>query len=665
MENKSSHQAWRWFTSIKFQVLAILMVQFVALLSIVLTSLYLVNLRQHDYVILNLTGQLRVLTNNMVTQSKHYSSKVLSRIGSRDANLRLFKMDLMMQVAAYDRIIRSLKARSIEADLVQPRLLEAPVGQVPKIPSLSANPEPIICKWDGPSRNQMDATAAAWDKFHSGLLRTIGDGASTDRISSAADYILANEVVLTNASASLANTFRAMMERKLAQIKLLNNIAIGIIVSISLLILLILYRRIFRPLDRTVAGFQRVGRGELGYRLPVEQHNEIGAMASSFNDLTLRLSTLFQLSDRINQTDSVDDTLRYVFESFPVFFPISWVGLLRSSRNNREYHIDRSYSLDRYDLSENEHFALADSLFIETAKQQAPFCNRAKPGDRADWQDDAFILRLQQNGLRSIFFLPISGNALETAVLVLAAEKPDAYGDEHLEFLTNIAGQVARSFEKTIGMESLVITSIKGLANLAESRDPETGDHLFRMSHYSALIAEEMGREQKYAHLINQHYVRDILRFAPMHDIGKVGVADEILLKPGKLDDEEIRIMQQHPVIGGAVLRRCEEQMNAVGRSIFKIGIEITECHHEKFDGSGYPKQLKGDAIPLSARIVAAADVFDALTSRRPYKEAWPIDQAVSHLQNEAGRHFDPDVVKACLRAMPRIRELYDRHKHV
>lgn len=665
MENKLNLQTWRWFESIKFQVLTVLTVQFVALLSIVLTSLYLVNLRQHDYIILNLTGQLRVLTNNMVTQSKHYSSKVLSQIDSRDANLRLFKMDLMMQVESYDRIIRSLKARSIEAELVQPQLLEVPAGQVPKVPSLSASAEPIVCKWDAPSRTQMDATAAVWDKFHSGLIKTLGHGASIDQIGRASDYVLANEIALTNAAASLANTFRAMMESKLGQIKLLNNIAIAIIVTISLTILLILYRRIFRPIDRTVAGFQRVGRGELGYRVPVEQQNEIGAMTSSFNNLTSRLSTLFQLSDRINQTDNVDDTLRYVFECFPVFFPINWVGLLRSSRNNREYHIDRSYSLNHYDLSESEHFQVSDSLFIETAKQQAPFCNRAKTGNQFDWQDDDFIERLHQNRLRSIFFLPISGNGLETAVLVLAAEQADAYGDEHLEFLTNIAGQVARSFEKTIGMESLVITSIKGLANLAESRDPETGDHLFRMSHYSALIAEEMGREQKYAQLITQHYVRDILRFAPMHDIGKVGVADEILLKPGKLDDEEYRVMQQHPVIGGAVLRRCEEQMNAVGRSIFKIGIEITESHHEKFDGTGYPNGLKGDAIPLSARIVAAADVFDALTSKRPYKEAWTIDRAISHMQNEAGRHFDPDVVEACLRAMPKIREIHDRHKHV
>jgi response regulator RpfG family c-di-GMP phosphodiesterase len=105
--------------------------------------------------------------------------------------------------------------------------------------------------------------------------------------------------------------------------------------------------------------------------------------------------------------------------------------------------------------------------------------------------------------------------------------------------------------------------------------------------------------------------------------------------------------------------------MNARGRSIFGVGIEIAECHHEKFDGSGYPAGLAGDAIPLSARIVAVADVFDALTSKRPYKEAWPVDKALAMLDESAGRHFDPAVVAAFRRSLPRIMEIYDRHKHV
>lgn len=150
-----------------------------------------------------------------------------------------------------------------------------------------------------------------------------------------------------------------------------------------------------------------------------------------------------------------------------------------------------------------------------------------------------------------------------------------------------------------------------------------------------------------------------------MHDIGKVGIKDDILLKPGKLTGEERREMEEHPTIGGQVLRRCESQMNAHGHSVFNVGIEIAECHHEKFDGNGYPNQLSGRDIPLSARIVAAADVFDALTSKRPYKEAWSIDAAMEIVRKESGSHFDPVVVNAVEQALPRILEVYGRLKHV
>jgi response regulator RpfG family c-di-GMP phosphodiesterase len=206
---------------------------------------------------------------------------------------------------------------------------------------------------------------------------------------------------------------------------------------------------------------------------------------------------------------------------------------------------------------------------------------------------------------------------------------------------------------------------VEGLAKLAESRDPETGDHLVRMSLYSAILTEELGKDGVHRERITPAYVRDVFRFAPMHDIGKVGIRDDILLKPGRLDPDERTEMERHPVIGGQVLRRSEEQMNALGHSIFQIGIEIAEGHHEKFDGSGYPDGLEGEAIPLAARIIAVADVLDALTSKRPYKEAWPMEKALETIDNDAGKHFDPAVVAALHRALPRVMEIYERLKHV
>lgn len=172
------------------------------------------------------------------------------------------------------------------------------------------------------------------------------------------------------------------------------------------------------------------------------------------------------------------------------------------------------------------------------------------------------------------------------------------------------------------------------LAKAAESRDPETGAHIQRMSHYSRLIARRLGLSTEQQELL--------LTAAPMHDIGKVGTPDMILLKPGKLDDAEMAVMRQHATIGYQVL--------SMGSSpLLQAAAEIAYTHHEKFDGSGYPRGLKGDAIPLFGRIVAVADVFDALTSSRPYKTAWTFERARQLLIDGKGSHFDPACVDALL----------------
>jgi putative two-component system response regulator len=170
------------------------------------------------------------------------------------------------------------------------------------------------------------------------------------------------------------------------------------------------------------------------------------------------------------------------------------------------------------------------------------------------------------------------------------------------------------------------------LSKAAEYRDPETGGHILRMAHYSRLIAERLGLAPQEQQLI--------LEAAPMHDIGKVGIPDHILLKPGRLDAEEFTIMKRHAEIGHRILRNSTSP-------ILNAAAVVALSHHEKFDGSGYPQGLVGDAIPLHGRIVAVADVFDALTSARPYKRAWEIDAAREFILDNSGSHFDPRCVDA------------------
>ncbi len=173
------------------------------------------------------------------------------------------------------------------------------------------------------------------------------------------------------------------------------------------------------------------------------------------------------------------------------------------------------------------------------------------------------------------------------------------------------------------------------LCRAAEYRDPETGAHILRMAHFSRLISRELSLPLEEQELL--------LEAAPLHDIGKVGIADKILLKPGRLDGEEFEIMKQHAVFGYELLKGSSSR-------VLQAGAEIARGHHEKFDGSGYPNGLQGDDIPIFSRIVAVADVFDALTSERPYKQAWTVEAAADFLREGSGKHFDPACIDAFFR---------------
>lgn len=184
------------------------------------------------------------------------------------------------------------------------------------------------------------------------------------------------------------------------------------------------------------------------------------------------------------------------------------------------------------------------------------------------------------------------------------------------------------------------------LGKAAEYKDNETGLHVIRMSHYSRLLAETVG--------YTGDALEDLFSAAPMHDVGKIGIPDAILRKPGRLTPEELVVMRQHPEIGAKIIGENQTGMLA-------LAYNIALCHHEKWDGSGYPRGLKGAEIPLEARIVAIADVYDALTTVRPYKRAWTVEEAVTHLRKEAGSHFDPDLVERFLSRLPEVLEVARR----
>lgn len=203
-----------------------------------------------------------------------------------------------------------------------------------------------------------------------------------------------------------------------------------------------------------------------------------------------------------------------------------------------------------------------------------------------------------------------------------------------------------RAAQRIVSLESRNVI-IFALAKLAESRDPETGAHLERIREYSRLLASRLADLPKYTEIIDPDFVRTIYSTSPLHDIGKVGIPDHVLLKPGALTPDEFEIMKQHAIIGSNTLDAAlREQPDA---EYLRFARDIACSHHEKYDGSGYPFGLAGDDIPLCGRIVALADVYDALTTVRVYKEAFSHEKARQIILDGRGNHFDPDVVDAFL----------------
>lgn len=211
----------------------------------------------------------------------------------------------------------------------------------------------------------------------------------------------------------------------------------------------------------------------------------------------------------------------------------------------------------------------------------------------------------------------------------------------HVQYTVNKRREAERQ------VQSSRAATILGLAKLAEYRDEDTGAHLERIREYSRIISEEMATKPEYRKYITNDYIEDIFNSSILHDIGKVGIPDAILRKPSRLTPEEFEIIKTHTTLGGEAIETIEKRIE--GKSFLTIGKEIAYHHHEKWDGSGYPYGVRGNDIPLSARIIAVADVYDALISKRAYKEAFSHADALKMITKLKGIQFDPDVVDAFL----------------
>lgn len=438
-------------------------------------------------------------------------------------------------------------------------------------------------------------------------------------------------------------------------------------VALFLLTMAVFIFRLFKymilPFDAFISGMSTVGIFKNMKGLSKTTRKEVEPVISEVSMMSQKIERLIALIESINQNLSISQELEFIFNKFSSFIPYSYIGVALVKDGGRT--LEASYGISdgsvvgmpeklmgrRFDISKT-----SLKNIIETGKARVINDLESYNSNKALSEYNRAIIA---SGIKASITLPLISNHKPVGLLFFSSSRKNVYNEEHIQFLNVLAQSIAISFDKNIFVDNLLYSSILALAKMAEARDEDTGEHLDRMKKYSKAIAQFLYEGSLYKEQITLDYIDDIERFSPMHDIGKVGIRDAILLKPAKLTEEEFTEMKQHTIFGGKVLRAAEDNIIKSGISIFKVGIEIAEGHHEKWDGSGYPLGLSGAEIPLSARIVAVADVLDALTSKRPYKRAFSFEESFKYIIDGSGKHFDPEIVQIMVEKKDKIHRMY------
>lgn len=267
--------------------------------------------------------------------------------------------------------------------------------------------------------------------------------------------------------------------------------------------------------------------------------------------------------------------------------------------------------------------------------------------------------RIGREGYAASYTMPIFHNGVFLGFLFFNSFEKDVFTETALNQLDVFGHLISLMVVNELASIRTLVAAVATTSHFTHLRDPETGSHIDRMSRYARLIAREMADD----HNLDNDFIEHIFMYSPLHDIGKIAIPDNILFKPGKLDEQEGEVMRTHARKGREIIDEVLRNFGLDGMQHINILRNIAEYHHEKMNGKGYPAGLRGDEVPLEARIVAVADIFDALTSRRPYKDAWTNDEALASLQRLAGEELDAECVEVLFRCRDEIERIQAQFK--
>lgn len=398
-------------------------------------------------------------------------------------------------------------------------------------------------------------------------------------------------------------------------------------------------RKSMVPLELLKKGTQRIAMKDFDYRVQITSRDEFAELGKDFNEMSERLNRQFKALDTMAEIDRailssletriiVETVIHRMYDWFACDFAA--ISLIDSEQNNTA-QVYFSYYNQKNELCEQ-------SLKFSTYGLEALHANPEYLIIHADKNSLPYLSPFVKSGIKSFLVLPIFLNKKLSAVITIGRLQVNVYQEEDIIQARQMADQVAVSLSNTSlikELEQLNWGTLKALARTVDAKSSWTAGHSERVTD----MALEIGAVLR----LTSEKLDNLHRAALLHDIGKIGVPVAVLDKPGKLDDEEYRLIKMHPRIGAKIL----EPITA-----YKEVVPIVLQHHERYDGKGYPAGLSADSIDIGARVLAVADVFDALTSDRPYREGWALERVIDLITQEAGRQFDPDVVEAFLEIM-------------
>jgi len=501
-----------------------------------------------------------------------------------------------------------------------------------------------------------------WNRFRNDLEQSIGDDADRPRLEWAADHVVDDGVLLLDATRDLHRQLRQSALRSQQTLWWSSTALAASTLVLAFLITLLFRKRVLNRIEDVARTVRRMTDGDFQACGPTRADDELGQLEGAVAKMARRTIQLAGLLDSLNGARTLQEAIDRIPSGMRKQFGVEWLGVVEVHDNRMRLRTCRP-SREELGLEQPATgWGLSGSLLAQARHDGHAVFQRLRNADGDLALNDALLVQLRDAGMVSTAMLPVRIDQNIDAGVLLASRNPDAFVGWRARWLQNVGHLIAQALYRSAHVEQLGVSMVRGLAELAEKRDSTTGQHLERMQRYAGRIARRMVELGHVDTRRSPRFAEQVEAFAPLHDIGKVGISDTILLKPGALTAPEIAEIKRHPQIGAEVLMAAAAKLGVEGEKLLAHATDIALYHHEKFDGSGYPHGLVGDAIPLSARIVAVADVFDALVSRRPYKKAWTEARALEYLEQQRGAHFDPRVIDAfhdCLKDIRRIRELF------